>query len=506
MSDHKRIAKNALFLYFRMFLTMGVGLYTSRLVLEALGIVDYGIYGLVGGIVTLFSFLNSAMASASQRYLSFDIGKNDQEQLKKTFNATVNIHLFIALLVLLLAETIGLWFVNNKLNIPTDRMHAANWVYQFSIFSFLLAIIQVPYNALLFAREHMNVYAYLSIVETFLKLVIVFFLIHWDEDKLIFYAILTFTVSLIIQTSYKLYCKKYFNESVYQFYYDKKYYKELISYSGWNLFGNIAAVARNQGSNILLNIFFGPIVNAAYGLALMVQGITGSFISNIQVAVNPQIVKNFSKGNSDSFLNLVYKSAKFSFFGMLVIVLPVLLQTKFILELWLKVTPSYTIEFIQLALVYSLIETLANPLMSAAQASGKIKWYQIIIGSFIFLTLPIIWIVFKIYPNPISVFWVLIINSFLALFFRVFFLNIILNDFKIKDFIKEVFLNVSLVSVIIYILFYFLTFTNPNTLMDFILQTIQIIVLTLCVVLIFGLNKSEKIFLKKTILNKLNKI
>lgn len=506
MSDHKRIAKNALFLYFRMFLTMGVGLYTSRLVLEALGVVDYGIYGLVGGIVTLFSFLNSAMASASQRYLSFDIGKNDEEQLKKTFNATVNIHFFIAFIVLVLAETIGLWFVNYKLNIPLDRMNAANWVFQFSIFSFLLAIIQVPYNALLFAREHMNVYAYLSIVETLLKLLIVFLLLQWDADKLIIYAILTFIVSFIIQTSYKLYCKKYFKESVYQFYYDKKYYKELISYSGWNLFGNIAAVARNQGSNILLNLFFGPVVNAAYGLSLMVQGIIGSFISNVQVAVNPQIVKNFSNGNSVKFLALIYKSAKFSFFGMLLIVLPVLLQTEFLLYLWLKEIPNYTIEFIQLALIYSLIETIANPLMSAAQASGKIKWYQIIIGSFIFLTLPIIWFVFKTYSNPIYVFWVLIVNSFIALFFRVFFLNIILNDFKIKDFIMEVFLNVSIVSLIIYFLFHFMPFSNPSTLIDFIFKTIQIIVLTIGVVLIFGLNKSEKKLIQNAVLKKFNKI
>lgn len=489
-----------------MFLSMGVGLYTSRLVLEALGVVDYGIYGLVGGIVTLFSFLNSAMASSSQRYLSFDIGKNDQEQLKKTFNATVNIHLFIALIVFLLAETIGLWFINYKLNIPVERMHAANWVYQFSVFSFLLTIIQVPYNALLFAREHMNVYAYLSIVETLLKLLVVFLLIQWDADKLIIYAILTFVVAFIIQTSYKIYCKKYFEESVYQFYYDKKYYKELISYSGWNLFGNIAAVARSQGSNILLNLFFGPIVNTAYGLSLMFQGIISGFVSNIQVAVNPQIVKNFSKGNKDTFLFLIFKSAKFSFFGMLIIIFPILLQTEFLLNLWLKKIPDYTIQFIQFGLIYSLIETLANPLMNAAQASGKIKWYQIIIGSFIFLTLPIIWIIFKIFQNPISVFYVLIINSILALFFRVFFLNIILNDFKIKDFIREVFLKVSLVSAIISGLLYLLTYTNPTTLLDFTLQTIQIIVLTLCVILIFGLNKSEKIFFKKIIYKKFDKI
>lgn len=495
-----------MFLYFRMFLTMGVGLYTSRLVLDALGVVDYGIYGLVGGIVTMFAFLNAAMASATQRYLSFDIGRNDFVQLQKTFNATLNIHFLIAFIILVLAETIGLWFLNYKLEIPADRMTAANWVFQFSIFTFILNVIQVPYNALLIAREHMNVYAYVSILETILKLIIVLILVQADTDRLILYGILTFCVSFVIRMVYKLYCKKRFKESVYKFFYDKTYYKELLSYSGWNLFGNIAAVARGQGSNILLNLFFGPIANAAYALTLMVQGIIGNFVSNFQMALNPQIVKNYSKGDKQASLNLMYKSAKFSFFAMFILVLPFLYNIDYVMNLWLKEVPPYTLDFIKLALIYSLVETISNPLMTGAQATGKIKWYQIIIGSFIFLSLPAIWIVLKLTNNPLDVYWVLIGNSVIALILRVLFLTKMMDLDAIK-FLKEVLLKI----VIVVLLVVYLSnlalrlFVLSNELSAFILNATLITVFNLLVISFIGLTRSEKTFIFNIIKSKIKK-
>lgn len=494
MSSHKTIAKNTMFLYFRMFLTMGVGLYTSRLVLEALGVVDYGIYGLVGGIVTMFAFLNSAMASATQRYLSFDIGRNDLERLQKTFNATLNIHFLIAFLVLVLAETIGLWFVNSKLDIPADRMYAVNWVYQFSVFTFILNVIQVPYNALLIAREHMNVYAYVSILETILKLIIVFILVQADTDRLILYAILTFFVSFVIRMTYKQYCKKRFKESVYKFYYDKTYYKELLSYSGWNLFGNIAAVARGQGSNILLNIFFGPIANAAYALTIMVQGIIGNFVSNFQMAVNPQIVKNYSKGDKEASLNLMFISAKFSFFAMLIIVLPFLFNIDYVMSLWLKEIPPYTVDFIKLALVLSLIEVISNPLMTGAQATGKIKWYQAIIGTFIFLSLPAIWIVLKLTNNPLNIYWVLISTSILSLVFRVLFL-VKMMGLNIKRFSLDVLLRIVIVSVIVLLIIINLEFEKEQNLINLFLQLTFVFCITTISIAIFGMTKQERKYL-----------
>lgn len=505
MSTHKTIAKNTLFLYFRMLLTMGVGLFTSRLVLDALGVVDYGIYGLVGGIVTMFAFLNSAMSSATQRYLSFDIGKKDWGRLQKTFNATLNIHIGIAVVIFILAETLGLWFVNTQLDIPAERMYAANWVYQFSIFAFVTNVVQVPYNALLFAREHMSVYAYVSILETLLKLGIVLYLVQAKgTDPLILYAVLTFAVAFVIRIIYKLYCKRHFKESVYQFHWDKAYYKELMSYSGWNLFGNIAAVARGQGSNILLNLFFGPVANASYTITLMVQGIIGNFVSNFQVAVNPQIIKNYAKGDQQASLNLMYKSAKFSFFGMLILVVPFLFNIDYIMHLWLKEVPPYATDFIRLALIYSLIETLANPLMSGAQATGKIKWYQIIIGSFIFMTFPIAYIVFKITNDPIDLYWVFIGNSVVALIFRLLFLKKMMN-LKLKDFILKVGLRILVVVIVVSIIVKTYTLKPSNELASLFIQTLILMCLITIVILILGTTQSERRLGWKFIQSKINK-
>lgn len=474
-----------------MFLTMGIGLYTSRLVLDALGIVDYGIYGLVGGVVSMFTFLNSAMASATQRYLSFDIGKDDQDKLQKTFNATINIHFLIAFVVFLLAETLGLWFVNHKLDIPADRLYAANWVYQFSILAFVTNVVQVPYNALLFAREHLSIYAYVSILETFLKLLIVLYLIQASSDKLILYGILTFVVAFVIRLVYKVYCKKHFKESVYKFYWNKVYYKELLSYSVWNLFGNLASVVRSQGSNILLNIFFGPVVNAAYGITNIVQGVMSSFVSNFQIAVNPQIVKSYSRGDLQISLNLMYKSAKFSFFGMLVFIVPFLVNIEFVMNLWLKEIPPYSIEFIRLALISSLIETLAYPLIAGAQASGKIKWYQITISIFIFLIFPTAYIVFKTTNNPIDLFLVFIGSSVITLILRLLFLQKMMS-LNLTDFGLKVCVRLFIVTSLIFVLIKFIPFSKPLDFINFIAQSILLVFLILMLILIFGMTTNER--------------
>lgn len=482
---------------------MGVGLFTSRLVLDALGVVDYGIYGLVGGIVTMFAFLNSAMSSATQRYLSFDIGKKDWDRLQKTFNATLNIHIGIAVVIFILAETIGLWFVNTQLEIPEERMYAANWVYQFSIFAFLLNVIQVPYNALLFAREHMSVYAYVSILETVLKLAIVLYLVQADSDKLILYSILTFGVAFVIRMIYQIYCRKRFPESKYKFYWNKAYYKELMSYSGWNLFGNIAAVARSQGSNILLNLFFGPVANASYTITLMVQGIMGSFASNFQVAVNPQIIKNYAQGNIQASLDLMYKSAKFSFFAMLILVVPLWCNLDYIMHLWLKEVPTYAIDFIRLALIYSLIETLSIPLMVGVQATGNIKKYQITMGIIVFLNLPILWLVLK-YTNIVEyTFLVFCIISLISMFIRLLFLKKMMNlDFYF--FLTKVLAKTTIISIIMFSINLGLIYNNltAESFLTFILQSFFLVLLCLSIILLIGLDSEERKFIQSTILSK----
>lgn len=490
-----------------MFLTMGVGLYTSRLVLQTLGVEDYGIYGLVGGIVTMFAFLNSAMSSATQRYLSFDIGKGDSIKLKQTFNATLNIHILIAGIIFILAETIGLWFVNYKLNIPAERMVAANWVYQFSIFTFILGVIQVPYNALLIAREHMNVYAYMSIIEVVLKLVIVLILVKFGEDKLILYALLTFAVSFIIRTLYKIYCKKHFKEATYQFYYDKAYYKELLSYSGWNLFGNIAAIARGQGSNILLNLFFGPIANAAYSITLMVQGIIGTFVSNFQTALNPQITKNYAKGDVEASLNLMFKSSKFSYFAMFILVVPFLYNIDYVMHLWLGNIPPYATQFIQLALIYSLIETISNPLMTGLQATGKISKYQMIVGGLIFLNLPFVWVIFKLTNTSYYMYISFISVSILALQLRLIFIKKLMNV-NIYNFYKKVLLRIVAVCIPTSIILFYgnKEIGIASGFIELILQSIVITLVNLSLIYMLGLSKKETNYLVKIIKNKFNKL
>lgn len=470
---------------------MAVGLFTSRLVLGAMGVVDYGVYGLVGGIVTMFSFLNSAMTSATQRYLSFDIGKGETDRLQKTFNASLNIHYLIALLILILAETIGLWFVNHKLNLPAERMEAINWIYQLSILTFLLEVIQVPYNALLIAHEHMSIYAYLSILEAVLKLVAVFILIKTETDKLVLYAVLIFCVTFIIRMFYKLYCKRHFKESVYRFYYNKKFYRELLSFSGWNLFGNIAVIARGQGSNILLNLFFGPVANAAYSLVNIVQGTIINFVSNFQIAVNPRITKYYARGEVQSSLKLIFLSSRFSFFAMLLLVLPLLFNIEFILHLWLGKVPTYTVSFLRLALLYALIETISNPLIMGAQATGRIKWYQIIVGTFIFLTLPISWVVLKVTHDAVNLYWVLIINSCGALMFRIIFLQKMIG-LNIKAFLTNVVIRILVVALPLFAAGEMLRRFGAQNIANLVLQSIIICVITITMVIIFGTTKNER--------------
>lgn len=497
MSSNKTIAKNTLFLYFRMILVMGVSLFTSRIVLQELGVSDYGIYSLVGGIVALFGFFNAAMSSATQRYLSFDIGKGDQGKLRKTFSVTLSIHAGIALLVLILAETIGLWYVNYKMVFPTERSFAVNVVYQFSVFSFLLGIIQVPYNALIIARERMNVYAYVSILEVILKLIIVFMLVYFGSDKLITYAILTFVVSFIIRVMYQLYCRKHFQESKYKFEYDKEYYRELMSYSGWNLFGNIAAVARGQGNNMVLNFFFGVIANAAYGITMVVQGAVSSFITNFMVAVNPQITKTFAKGDISSMHRLINQSSKFSFLLALLLISPVILNIDFILELWLVNPPEFSAEMISVALLCMLVDTLSGPLMTGIQATGRIKSYQAVVGILVFLNLPISYFIlrFNLSSSPVIIFKIWLGISIVSLFLRLYYLKI-QADYKLRSFFSDVFLKVLGIAILSCMLgLGSMYLFKEKTILSVLVQSILYLGVLVVSVYFLILNRNEKQFI-----------
>ncbi len=453
MSTNKTIAKNTIFLYFRMALTMGVALYTSRVVLDTLGVSDYGIYSLVGGFVAMFGFFNGAMAAATLRYLSYDLGLGNAEKLQKTFSATLTVHIGIAVVVFLLLETLGLWYLNNIMVFPRERTYAINLIYQFSIAAALLGIIQVPYNALLIARERMSIYAYVSIVEVLLKLGIVFLLVFFGSDKLITYAILTFIVALFIRLFYQYYCKKNFSESKYTFEYDKVYFKEIISYTGWNSLGSVALLVCSQGNNIILNLFFGTAVNAAFAVALQVQNAILMFVQNFQTAVNPQIIKQYAQKNFTQMETLIFSTAKFSFFLLLLIVVPIFINIDFILKLWLNIVPPHTSNFVRYALVYLLIEILSFSLITGIQATGKVKWFQIVLGFVVFLNLPISYIFLKTGGQPETIFMVLITIAIVSFFCRMMFVKSLL-DFEAFKFLKIVVVRVIAVTIIPLFSFY----------------------------------------------------
>lgn len=345
--NNKRIAKNTFLLYIRMFFTMAVTLYTSRIILNVLGIEDFGIYNVVGGIITMFSFLNGAMSSSTQRYLTFELGKGEILQLRKVFQTSVNIHWLIALFILVLGETIGLWFLQEKMVIPSERLDAAFWVYQFSIITMMIMIISVPYNAAIIAHEKMSAFAYISVMEVLLKLGIVYLLYFTQLDKLKFYAALLCGMQLMVRIIYGLYCGRHFEETHYKWGWDGKLFREMLGFAGWNLWGGIAYVFFTQGLNIMLNVFFGPAVNAARGLAVQVQGAVAQFSLNFQMAINPQITKSYAKKDFTYMHSLIFRSSKFTFLLLTTLSLPLFIKADLILNIWLAVVPDYTVTIVR---------------------------------------------------------------------------------------------------------------------------------------------------------------
>jgi len=422
--SNSRILKNSAFLYLRLLITLALGLFTTRIVINALGIADYGIYGVVAGLITMFGFMNAAMSSSTQRYLSFDLGLKDSTKLQQTFTTAVNIHLLIGVVTFLLAEGVGLWAVNHLLDIPEDRLGASNIAFQFSLIAFFFGIIQVPYHAAIIAYERMNAYAYISIVEAVLKLSAAYLLMSAPFDRMIFYSQLLALISFICFTAYYTYVKVQFKGVKYIKYFDKRYYKEILSFSGWNLFGNIAAVSRNQGLNILLNIFFGVAVNAAYAVAMMIQGVLTQFAASIQQAINPQIIKSYAERDCSRASELISLSSKYAFFLLLLPVIPFYLNLEFVLYAWLGDVPGYASSFVSYIFIFILVEIISLPLVVGIQAAGKVKVYQLSVSSVIILVLPIAYVCLDLgYREPDVVFALVILSSVAAFFVRLYFVK-----------------------------------------------------------------------------------
>lgn len=422
-SANKRIAKNTLVLYVRMLFTMGISLFTSRVVLQTIGVEDYGISSVVGGVISMFTFINAAMVSSTQRYLNFELVRGDANQLRSVFSTSLQIHALIALAIIVLSETVGLWFLNEKLVIPEARMTAAMWVYQCSILSCAVSIMSTPYNAVIVAHEKMSAFAYISILDVSLKLLVVYLLVVLPFDKLIILSILTLLVQLFIRYIYTLYCHRHFPESYFQFRFNKTLFKEMFGFAGWSFWGNLAAILYTQGLNMMLNIFFGPIVNAARGIAVQVQSAVQQFVGGFQTALNPQITKNYASNNLSQMHSLMFRSARFSFLLLFFLSLPVLMETNFILTLWLKTVPDDAVIFTQIMICISLIYTTANPCVIANQATGKVKIYQMVVGGILLLILPISYVVLKLGAPAYSVFIVHFCIESVAQFSRMYMLR-----------------------------------------------------------------------------------
>ena len=403
-TDNRRIARNTILLYIRMLVMMLVSLFTSRVVLAALGVEDYGICNVVGGIVVMFGFINSAMTTSTQRFITYELGRNDTRRLRLVFMTSIQIHLAVAAAVVILAETAGLWLLVNKMVIPAERMTAAMWIYQFSILSAVISIISFPFNADIVAHEKMEAFAYISILDVIMKLIVAYTLYAATADKLITYSILMLVTQVILTSVYMAYCHRNFDEARLRRMHDWKLIKEIGTFAGWNMWGNIAYILFTQGLNILLNMFFGPAVNAARGVAVQVQSAIMQFSGNFQMALNPQITKTYACGDLAGMHMLVFRSSRFTFLLLLCLSMPVMLEAETILAIWLKDVPKYTPVFLRLKLCISIIDASANPLMVSAAATGNVKTYQTAVGGILLSILPISYIVLKAGAPPYAVF------------------------------------------------------------------------------------------------------
>lgn len=500
--NNKKIAKNTLLLYARMLLLVLINLYTSRVILNILGVEDYGIYNVVGGIVVMFSFLSGSLSTASSRFITYDLGIGDVSIMKKTFGNIVAIHLLFSVIIFILGETIGLWFVMNKLQIPENRMTAALWVYQFSIFSFVLNVISVPYNATIIAHERMKAFAYISIIDAVLKLLIVYLLVVIPFDKLIVYAILFFCIQLFDRIIYGAYCLRNFEETKTKISFDKQLFKRIFSFSAWTMNGCLAVAGYTQGINILLNMYFGPTVNAARGIAVQVQAVVQNFCYNFQMALNPQLTKSYAQNNIEYMHQLLKVSSKFSFFLLYIISLPLMLEAPLVLKWWLGIVPEHTVSFLRLILCASMLVALSRPLVTAVHATGRIRKFQLIEGSMLLCIVPIAYILLRFWNIPPEyVFGVHIIVELLTQYARV---MVVLPMISMKtiEYLKEVVVPIIKVVIITPLLPLIIFHNLKQSVSTFFIVCFISLISSLLGIYLCGCTKSEKSFITHKIQQK----
>ena len=455
----------------------------------------------------MFAFLNSAMTAASQRFISYELGTKNFDRLKEVFSTSVEIHVVIALIIFVLAETVGLWFLNTKLNISPERMVAANWVYQSTILSFMLTVISVPYNASIVAHEHMKAYAYISILDVLLKLMIVFVLLALPFDKLISYSILLFSVALIIRLIYSIYCKRSFEECSFNLVYNKKLFSEMFSFAGWSLVGNLGFAIKDQGSNIVLNLFYGTVLNAARGIAIQVNGIVSSFSNNFIMAINPQITKQYAAGNINESVHLVYAGCRLSFFLLSIIAIPILINIDYLLFLWLgENVPAYTSDFLFYALWASIIASMAGPIVYALQATGQIKVFQIVICIIMVCEMPLTYLVLKLGYKPYYMMFATIFVTLVGLIVRIILLKRLVKEYSVRFFVLNILLKNMCLIIFCFALSLLIKQIFPDNFICFVMTSLLSIIITSTLIYALGITSKERTFVNdkaKFLMNRL---
>lgn len=491
-TSNKKIAKNTVYLYFRMLFVMAVSIYSSRIVLNVLGAGDYGLYNVVGGVVAMLSFLNGTASSATSRYLAFYLGRGDLKNYQQTFSAAFFIHLGIAILVALLCETLGIWFLYNKMTIDPERLEAAAWVFHLSVLSCFLTFTQVPYNASIIAHERMNIYSYIGILEAVLKLVLLYLLSVSPYDKLKSWAFLLFLMSLTLALIYRIYCKFQFKECTISRVHDRALFKALFSYSGWNTLGAITGIAQTQGINVVLNMFFTTVVNAARGVAYQVDAAVMNFIGNFLTAVNPQIVKAYASNNIERMCRLLLMAGKFSMLMFSCMAVPLILEASYVLHLWLKNPPEYSVPFLQLVLLNHFISLLNSVINLGVHATGDVKRLNIYAGTISILKLPLAYLLLRLGCGPVWVFVSLIPMTLICLFadIRVLCMNV---EFNYPKFLRTVFLSNGCLMLVPFLLCLFLMYCMTSNFMRLLTMVVVYCISLALIVYAFGITTQERI-------------
>lgn len=505
LNNNKRIAKNTLLLYFRQLLLMFIGLFTSRVVLNSLGVENYGVYNVVGGIVAMFTLLTGSLSAAISRFINVGLGKGDIGRLNVIFSTAVNVQIGMAILVGLLCEIGGVWFLNTHLNIPIARMEAANWVLQLSIITFCINLISVPYNAAIIAHEKMNVFAYISILEGVFKLIVAYTLYVSPYDKLKTYAVLLTVIAIILRFIYGFYCGKTFKECHYHYVFDKQILKDISGFAGWNFFGSGAYLFNTQGVNIVTNLFFGVAANAARGVATQAEGIVKTFVTNFTTAINPQIMKSYAEGNLHYTFSLVCRGAKFSYCLMLIFAVPFMFETETIMTLWLKTYPPEAPLFLRLSMIGTMFDLLGNSTANAAWATGKIKRYYLYVATIGCLVFPISWICFEIGCPAYTSYIVFAVIYLLLVFVKLWILNGLIG-FPQMMFIKEVVFRIGIVTLSSFILPVIVYNIMNDSMFWHLLLTVICGISACYSIYLFGLSTKERKTINTMLLNKYFKI